>query len=194
MYPQEEGKKTSEKQKAADRISNRHLCSELNKVTPSDRFELYDSCVELGSPSTRASPLLLQVIDASDVVLEVLDARDPLGFRCPQLEEAVLQREGNKKLLLVLNKIGEQIYTVVQKYNLRLGLERFFGFRVVDLVPKENVEKWLECLQAEFPVVAFKATIQPNKSVGGVFYYTSYLQIWRTEKVEQLALCCFSWL
>lgn len=48
-----------------------------------------------------------QVIDASDVVIEVLDARDPLGSRCPQLEEAVLQREGNKKLLFVLNKIGK---------------------------------------------------------------------------------------
>lgn len=59
--------------------------------------------------------LLLQVIDASDVVIEVLDARDPLGFRCPQLEEAVLQREGNKKLLLVLNKIGEYIYTLVDR-------------------------------------------------------------------------------
>lgn len=45
-----------------------------------------------------------QVIDQADVVLEVLDARDPLGYRCPQLEEAVLTR--NKKLMLVLTKIG----------------------------------------------------------------------------------------
>lgn len=52
---------------------------------------------------------MFQVIDASDVVIEVLDARDPLGCRCPQLEEAVLQRDGNKKLLLLLNKIGKNI-------------------------------------------------------------------------------------
>lgn len=58
------------------------------------------------------SSLLFQVIDASDVVIQVLDARDPLGYRCPQLEEAVLQREGNKKLLLVLSKIGEYIYVI----------------------------------------------------------------------------------
>ncbi|XP_029539417.1 guanine nucleotide-binding protein-like 3 [Oncorhynchus nerka] len=87
------------------RNSKKHFCSELNKV-----------------------------IDASDVIIEVLDARDPLGCRCPQLEEAVLKRGGNKKLLFLLNKI--------------------------DLVPKENVEKWLQCLQLEFPVVAFKASTQ----------------------------------
>ncbi|XP_061688022.1 guanine nucleotide-binding protein-like 3 [Syngnathoides biaculeatus] len=71
---------------------------------------------------------LNKVIDASDVVLEVLDARDPLGCRCPQLEEAVLQR-GGKKLLFVLNKI--------------------------DLVPRVNVGQWIQILQQEFPVVAF---------------------------------------
>lgn len=47
----------------------------------------------------------MQVIEASDVVLEVLDARDPLGSRCLQAEQLVLQ-SAKKKLLLVLNKIG----------------------------------------------------------------------------------------
>uniref|UniRef100_A0A3P8P1E2 Guanine nucleotide-binding protein-like 3 n=1 Tax=Astatotilapia calliptera TaxID=8154 RepID=A0A3P8P1E2_ASTCA len=91
-------------------------------------------------PSLRpyGSPLF-QVIDASDVVIEVLDARDPLGCRCPQLEEAVLQRGGTKKLLLVLNKI--------------------------DLVPKETVERWIQCLQQEFPAVAFKASTQLRDGV-----------------------------
>ncbi|XP_068576063.1 guanine nucleotide-binding protein-like 3 isoform X2 [Cebidichthys violaceus] len=97
--------KQSEKPSTPDKNSKHYLCSELNKV-----------------------------IDASDVVIEVLDARDPLGCRCPQLEEAVLQREGNKKLILVLSKI--------------------------DLVPIDNVERWLQCLQLEFPVVAFKASTQ----------------------------------
>ena len=48
----------------------------------------------------------MQVIDAADVILEVLDARDPLGSRCTQMEEAVLASGATKKLVLLLNKIG----------------------------------------------------------------------------------------
>ncbi|CAH7239071.1 guanine nucleotide-binding protein-like 3 [Phodopus roborovskii] len=74
---------------------------------------------------------LKKVIEASDVVLEVLDARDPLGSRCPQVEEAVVQ-SGHKRLILVLNKS--------------------------DLVPKENLENWLNYLSKELPTVVFKAS------------------------------------
>ncbi|KAM9813355.1 guanine nucleotide-binding protein-like 3 [Neosynchiropus ocellatus] len=73
---------------------------------------------------------LIKVINASDVVIEVLDARDPLGCRCPQLEELVLSK--NKKLLFLLNRI--------------------------DLVPRQHVDNWLQHLQKEGPVVAFKAS------------------------------------
>ncbi|NWX38592.1 GNL3 protein, partial [Notiomystis cincta] len=83
---------------------------------------------------------LVKVLEASDVVLEVLDARDPMGCRCPQLEQAVTCSGGNKKLLLVLNKI--------------------------DLVPKDNIEKWLNYLKKEFPTVAFKsATMMKDKTM-----------------------------
>ncbi|NXC98080.1 GNL3 protein, partial [Certhia familiaris] len=83
---------------------------------------------------------LTKVLEASDVVLEVLDARDPMGCRCPQLEQAVTCSGENKKLILVLNKI--------------------------DLVPKDNVEKWLKYLKKEFPTVAFKsATMMKDKTM-----------------------------
>ena len=40
------------------------------------------------------------------MVIEVLDARDPLGSRCPQVEEAVISGGPSKRLILLLNKIG----------------------------------------------------------------------------------------
>ena len=78
-----------------------------------------------------------KVVDNSDVVLEVLDARDPLGCRCFKVEEAVLSAGSNKKIVLVLNKI--------------------------DLVPATVVEKWLKHLRNEFPTIAFKASTQTQK-------------------------------
>nr|XP_042124629.1 guanine nucleotide-binding protein-like 3-like protein [Peromyscus maniculatus bairdii] len=122
----------------------------------SNAWSEYVICISVG-PKGRASEEVLQelnmfpqlddeatrkayykefrkVVEYSDVILEVLDARDPLGCRCFQMEETVLRAEGNKKLVLVLNKI--------------------------DLVPKEIVEKWLEYLQNELPTVAFKASTQ----------------------------------
>jgi nuclear GTP-binding protein len=76
-----------------------------------------------------------KVIELSDVVLEVLDARDPIGSRCPSVEESVLT--SGKRLVLLLNKI--------------------------DLVPKSNVEKWLKYLRRQLPTIAFKASTQEQQ-------------------------------
>lgn len=51
---------------------------------------------------------LHKVIDQSDIVVLVLDARDPEGCRSRLVEEEVRRREAEgKKLVFVLNKIGE---------------------------------------------------------------------------------------
>lgn len=53
-------------------------------------------------------PLPSQVVEASDVIIEVLDARDPLGCRCADVERFVRRTDPSKKIILLLNKIGER--------------------------------------------------------------------------------------
>ncbi|KAG8852543.1 hypothetical protein FRB96_008639 [Tulasnella sp. 330] len=79
-----------------------------------------------------------KVLELADVVLQVLDARDPLGCRSKMLEEEVIRAGGEKKLILVLNKI--------------------------DLVPKENVLTWLRYLRHSFPTIPFKSSTQQQRS------------------------------
>jgi nuclear GTP-binding protein len=47
---------------------------------------------------------LYKVIDSSDVVIHVLDARDPLGTRCRSVEKYMREEAPHKHLLFVLNK------------------------------------------------------------------------------------------
>lgn len=49
-----------------------------------------------------------KVVELSDVIIQVLDARDPMGCRSPSVEEQV--RRSEKRLVCVVNKIG--IYVV----------------------------------------------------------------------------------
>ena len=47
---------------------------------------------------------LYKVIDSSDVVIHVLDARDPLGTRCRSIEKYIREEAAHKHLIFVLNK------------------------------------------------------------------------------------------
>jgi nuclear GTP-binding protein len=75
---------------------------------------------------------LRRVVELSDVVLEVLDARNPLESRSLALERLVLmtgaRTAGGKRLVLVLSK--------------------------ADLVPHEALKAWLCRLRAEYPTLA----------------------------------------
>lgn len=56
-----------------------------------------------------------KLIESCDIILEILDARDPLSCRCKNVERKILGM-ADKKIILVLNKI--------------------------DLVPMENAYAW----------------------------------------------------
>jgi nuclear GTP-binding protein len=47
---------------------------------------------------------LYKVIDSSDVVIHVLDARDPIGTRCKSVEKFLKEEAPHKHLIFVLNK------------------------------------------------------------------------------------------
>ncbi|KAL1634895.1 nuclear GTP-binding protein nug1 [Neofusicoccum ribis] len=74
-----------------------------------------------------------QVVEAADVVLYVLDARDPEGTRSKDVERQVMSAAGgDKRLILILNKI--------------------------DLVPPPVLKAWLTHLRRYFPTIPLRAS------------------------------------
>jgi len=81
---------------------------------------------------------LRSVMEKADIILEVLDARDPMACRSAAVESLALAQRPPKRVVLVLNKI--------------------------DLVPAAAVQAWLIHLRREFPTIAFKASTQTQRS------------------------------
>jgi hypothetical protein len=48
---------------------------------------------------------LYKVIDSSDILLHVLDARDPIGTRCHSVEAYLAKEKKTKKVIYILNKV-----------------------------------------------------------------------------------------
>ena len=63
---------------------------------------------------------LRDVISKSDVIVQVLDARDPEGTRSRKIEREAVQVHG-KKLVLVLNKIGGAEYSLSMSHVLTIA-------------------------------------------------------------------------
>jgi nuclear GTP-binding protein len=103
--------------------------------------------------------MLHKVIDQSDIVILVLDARDPEGCRSRLVEEEVRRRESEgKKLVFVLNKIGMNVSFI---WCLHSSLPCTVG---EDLVTKENAQQWLRYLRHSTPTLPFRSASSNQRS------------------------------
>lgn len=76
---------------------------------------------------------LYKVLDASDVLCMILDARNPQGTRCLHVEEHIKRNHPNKHVVMLLNKC--------------------------DLVPTSVSAAWVKYLSQYYPTVAYHASI-----------------------------------
>ena len=76
---------------------------------------------------------LYKVLDCSDVILQIVDARNVPGTRCEHIENHIKKNASHKHLVIVLNKC--------------------------DLVPNWVTRKWVKILSAKFPTLAFHASL-----------------------------------
>ncbi|EEC50659.1 predicted protein [Phaeodactylum tricornutum CCAP 1055/1] len=74
-----------------------------------------------------------KVVDCSDVVLHIIDARNVPGTRCTMIERHIAKNASHKHLVFVLNKI--------------------------DLVPNWVAKRWMGELAAVRPTIAFHASL-----------------------------------
>lgn len=110
----------------------------MNAITEDENYairkmkqESVTGNVDMGQ-TKRVLGEVYKVIDSSDVIVEVLDARDPLGTRSRKLEEFMAKETPHKHLIFLINKC--------------------------DLVPRWVVEKAIRRLTRERPTLAFRAS------------------------------------
>ncbi|XP_056331321.1 nucleolar GTP-binding protein 2 [Danio aesculapii] len=85
---------------------------------------------------------LYKVIDSSDVIIQVLDARDPMGTRSQSIESYLKKEKPWKHLIFVLNKC--------------------------DLIPTWVTKHWVAVLSQEYPTLAFHASLTNSFGKGSL--------------------------
>jgi len=106
--------------------------------------------------STRIWGELFKVIDSSDVLCFIIDARDPLGTRCYRVEEHLKKNFPQKHIVLVINKC--------------------------DLVPTWVTKKWVNYLSKEYPTIAYHASINHPFGKGALIQLLRQFDNFHTDK------------
>ncbi|KAF1915249.1 nucleolar GTP-binding protein 2 [Ampelomyces quisqualis] len=114
---------------------NGHDNDAMDDDEDSEESEGEDGAVNVRKDSSRKQfdKVYKQVVDAADVVLYVLDARDPTSTRSKEVEQMVMAADGgSKRMIFILNKI--------------------------DLVPPPVLRSWLTYLRRSFPTIPLRAS------------------------------------
>jgi len=136
-------KRTEKNQELLDSLMLKNQAKMNIKVIKQD--EEWEDCRDLEDNENGTNPIahkqkkafmkeFNKVIETADIIVEVLDARDPITCRCKEAEKLISQSKHEKKLILILNKI--------------------------DLVPLPVVYAWKKELEKEYATILFKANTQ----------------------------------
>ncbi|KAM6910573.1 nucleolar GTP-binding protein 2 [Xenentodon cancila] len=120
---------------SADKDKN--LVTEDTGVREEAREEIFKK-----GQSKRIWGELYKVIDSSDVIIQVLDARDPMGTRSKSIETYMKKEKPWKHLIFVLNKC--------------------------DLIPTWVTKRWVAVLSQEYPTLAFHASLTNSFGKGSL--------------------------
>mmetsp|Transcript_9477 Transcript_9477/g.28608 ORF Transcript_9477/g.28608 Transcript_9477/m.28608 type:complete len:541 (+) Transcript_9477:87-1709(+) len=128
-------------QERSEKFETAQEDDDASKIVDDVRDADRDRCFDKGQ-SRRIWGELHKVVDSSDVLLQVLDARDPLGTRCEWLETYLKKEAAHKHLVFILNKC--------------------------DLVPSWVTARWLKVLSRDFPTVALHASVKHSFGKGAL--------------------------
>jgi len=120
--------KANERLDTYDEAKDSNVVRDTGGVSNEARYALFKA-----GQSKRIWKELYKVVDSSDVIIQVLDARDPDGTRCKQVEQMLKKEKKHKHLMFVLNKC--------------------------DLVPTWITQRWVALLSQEYPTLAFHASL-----------------------------------
>ncbi|XP_029959271.1 nucleolar GTP-binding protein 2 isoform X2 [Salarias fasciatus] len=120
-----------------DADKDKNLVTEDTGVREEVREEIFKK-----GQSKRIWGELYKVIDSSDVIIQVLDARDPMGTRSQNIESYLKKEKPWKHLIFVLNKC--------------------------DLIPTWVTKRWVAVLSQEYPTLAFHASLTNSFGKGSL--------------------------